>query len=157
MVCKFLNFKFTISTSFIQNVLNYYDKDRVRACREAQIKQGDDGPLLIKPKYDILFVWPDGVIPYDIDTSVVGQARVTLDEALKAWKDEVASPKFVYNPNHPNRCTFKLGDRNTHNGGGYTPDEENLITLNKDHRGKNQIYMVDILKQMGFKAGLSYG
>merc|ERR1712157_463251 len=40
-------------------------KDRVRACREAQIKQGDDGPLLIKPdiKY-IYFVWPDGVIPY---------------------------------------------------------------------------------------------
>merc|ERR1711933_224625 len=29
--------------------LGSIDKDRVRAYRKAQIKQGDDGPLLIKP------------------------------------------------------------------------------------------------------------
>ena len=79
---------------------------------------------------------------------------MTLDEALKAWKDEVASPKFVYNPNHPNRCTFKLGDSNRCNRRGYTPDKENYIMLNKDCRGENQIYMVDILSMMGKKAGL---
>merc|ERR1712045_795608 len=39
-----------------------YGKDDIRACREAQIKQGDDGPLLIEPsKYYLGFVWPDGV------------------------------------------------------------------------------------------------
>ena len=153
MVCKFLNFKFTISTSFIQNVLNYYDKDRVRACREAQIKQGDDGPLLIKPDIDyIFFIWPDGVIYYRIQY-VNKATRVILERALEHWNLKIQSPKFQLDQtNRPDSVVFRLGDQN----GclyGYKIDE-NYIEIKKDCRGEQGIYMIDILHLMGRKAGL---
>ena len=81
--------------------------------REAQIKQGDDGPLKIKPDDDYLFfIWADGVIYYTIK-DVDGKARVILDRALEVWNNEVESPKFQFDDAHrPDSLVFKLGTRN---------------------------------------------
>ena len=95
------------------------------------------------------------MIPYYIDESVVGEARVSVENALKQWELKVKSPKFQLVPaDHPNSLKIKLGDENGTDYIGYRPDGGNEITLKKDCRGEDGIYIVDILKQMGSKAGM---
>ena len=89
---------------------------------------------------------------------VDGKARVILDRALEVWNNEVESPKFQFDDAHrPDSLVFKLGTKNDYDNTGYRPGKENYIEIQKDCRGDQGIYMVDILKLMGEKAGLWYG
>ena len=101
--------------------------------REAQIKQGDDGPLKIEPegvypdRFYPYFIWADGVIYYTIK-DVDGKARVILDRALEVWNNEVESPKFQFDDAHrPDSVVFKLGTWNRCDQRGYKPGKENYI------------------------------
>ena len=96
--------------------------------RKAQIKQGDDGPLKIKPDGNYpTFIWADCVIYYTIK-DVDGKARVILDRALEVWNNEVESPKFQFDDAHrPDSVVFKLGEQNDYDGLGYSPGRENYI------------------------------
>ena len=86
-----------------------------------------------------------------------GKARVILDRALEVWNNEVESPKFQFDDAHrPDSVVFKLGKENDYDGLGYSPGKENYIEIQKDCRGDQGIYMVDILQLMGRKAGLGY-
>ena len=91
------------------------------------MKQGDDGPLKIKPYGNYWFIWADGVVYYTIK-DVDGKARVILDRALEVWNNEVESPKFQFDDAHrPDSVVFKLGEQNDYDNYGYRPAKENYI------------------------------
>ena len=61
---------------------------------------------------------------YWIDSDVVGETRVSVDEAIEEFNDKVPNLKFVLDQaHHPTSIRFKLGYSNTCDGGGHNPDK----------------------------------
>lgn len=94
------------------------------------------------------------MIPYSVDNSVHPLTEDTIEESVAFWNNKIAAPKFEYDPFNTNCLKFFTGDFNGYNGFGFKPDEKNWIQLKLDENDVGPS-MIEVLKLMGNKAGLS--